>query len=74
MIRLGVDSWALQGSKNRRLSWKECRILQCLPDHFEPDMELKLKYLVIGNAVPPVLAKAIIRPVVEYEESLTNKI
>ena len=71
MQYIGKDSWALQGKKNRRLSWEECRILQCLPDHFNPDMDLRHKYLVIGNAVPPVFAESIIRPVVDYELSLS---
>jgi DNA (cytosine-5)-methyltransferase 1 len=73
MICIGEDSWELQGKKNRRLSWKECRILQCLPDNLDLDADLKHKYLVVGNAVPPVFAKAIIRPVVKYEETLLKK-
>jgi DNA (cytosine-5)-methyltransferase 1 len=68
MRRLGEDSWALQGKSNRRLSWKECRILQCLPDTLNPDIDLIHKYMVVGNAVPPVFAKALLRPVVEYEK------
>jgi site-specific DNA-cytosine methylase len=60
----------LQGKNNRRLSWKECRILQCLPDTLNPDIDLIHKYMVVGNAVPPVFAKALLRPVVEYEKKL----
>jgi hypothetical protein len=67
MIRLGEDSWALQGKSNRRLSWKECRILQCLPETLNPDIDLLHKYMVVGNAVPPVFAKVLLFPVVEYE-------
>jgi DNA (cytosine-5)-methyltransferase 1 len=68
MVRLGEDSWALQGEKNRRLSWKECRILQGLPDTLNPDCGLYAKYMVVGNAVPPVFAETLLRPVVEYEK------
>jgi DNA (cytosine-5)-methyltransferase 1 len=69
MRRLGEDSWALQGKSNRRLSWKECRILQCLPDSLNPDIDLIHKYMVVGNAVPPVFAKALLLPVIEYEKN-----
>lgn len=70
MIFVSKDNWALQGECNRRLSWKECLRLQCLPLHMQIDGTLEDKYKVIGNAVPPVFAKAIIKPIVEYEETL----
>jgi DNA (cytosine-5)-methyltransferase 1 len=70
MKRLGEDSWELQGKSNRRLSWKECRILQCLPATLNPDIDLIHKYMVVGNAVPPVFAKALLHPIVEYERKL----
>jgi len=70
MIRIGKDNWELQGRRNRRLSWKECRILQCLPESLEPDCDLKHKYMVIGNAVPPIFAKILLEPVMNYE--ITN--
>jgi DNA (cytosine-5)-methyltransferase 1 len=70
MVRIGEDSWVLQGKRNRRLSWKECRILQCLPSSLDPDIDLIHKYKIVGNAVPPVFAQALLRPIVEYEESL----
>jgi DNA (cytosine-5)-methyltransferase 1 len=69
MINIGKDKWALQGTVNRRLSWKECRILQCLPKKLNTDGNLASKYLVIGNAVPPVFAKALLRPIVKHEKS-----
>jgi DNA (cytosine-5)-methyltransferase 1 len=73
MIRLGQDSWALQGKKNRRLSWKECRVLQCLPERLNPDCDLKYKYMVIGNAVPPIFAKALLNSVMKYEKLIKVK-
>ena len=73
MVRLREDSWALQGKGNGRLSWKECRILQGLPAALNPGIDLTHKYLVVGNPVPPVFAKALLRPVVEYEKKLLEK-
>lgn len=70
MIFVSKDHWALQGDINRRLSWRECQRLQCLPPHMETDGTLEDKYKIIGNAVPPVFAKAIIEPIVRYEESV----
>jgi DNA (cytosine-5)-methyltransferase 1 len=70
MINIGKDKWALQGTKNRRLSWKECRILQCLPEKLDTKGNLASKYLVIGNAVPPVFAKVLLQPMIRYEKSL----
>ena len=69
MKKIGVDQWELCGDFNRRLSWKECAILQGLPDNIAPEGQLKDKYRVVGNAVPPVFAKAIIKPIVEFENS-----
>lgn len=60
MVFVSKDKWALQGTCNRRLSWQECRAIQCLPEQMDFDGTLSDKYKVIGNAVPPVFAKAII--------------
>jgi DNA (cytosine-5)-methyltransferase 1 len=68
MKRVGPDQWKRQGKLNRRLSWKECRVLQCLPETLEPEGSLGVKYRVIGNAVPPVFAKALLEPVVIFEQ------
>ncbi|QDK77155.1 DNA (cytosine-5-)-methyltransferase [Spirosoma sp. KCTC 42546] len=70
MVKVGKDNWALQGQINRRLSWKECAIIQGFPvDKLKFDAPLTQKYKVIGNAVPPNFGYAIVKPVVEYEES-----
>ena len=68
MVYVSKDNWALQGEYNRRLSWKECQLLQCLPPHMQTDGDLGDKYKVIGNAVPPVFAKAIIEPIIKHEQ------
>jgi DNA (cytosine-5)-methyltransferase 1 len=44
----------------RRLSWRECSVLQGFPADFEPAGTLREKYQQIGNAVPPVLAETVL--------------
>jgi DNA (cytosine-5)-methyltransferase 1 len=43
----------------RRLSWRECARLQTFPRDFEPAGSVESKFSQIGNAVPPLLGKAI---------------
>lgn len=49
----------------RRLSWRECATLQTFPLGFEPAGPLPRKFELIGNAVPPLLAEALLRPLVD---------
>jgi DNA (cytosine-5)-methyltransferase 1 len=67
MKKVGTDAWVLQGKKNRRLSWRECALIQGLPKKINPSGTLVQKYRVIGNAVPPAYGKALIKPVVAFE-------
>lgn len=64
------DTWELQGDINRRLSWRECALLQGLPKHIKPSGSLMDKYRVVGNAVPPKLAEELVKPIIDYEQSL----
>lgn len=64
MIFVKKDTWALQGTENRRLSWRECAIIQDLPTRMEPVGNLDQTYKVIGNAVPPAFGTALLEPVV----------
>src|SRR5882724_8853376 len=66
MKRISRDHWELQGTHNRRLSWRECALLQSFDDDFEPIGTLRAKYAQIGNAVPPLMAETIVRPVIQY--------
>ena len=59
MVYVSTDKWALQGTINRRLSWRECARIQGLPDHIEIDGNLSAKYRVVGNSVPPDLAQKV---------------
>lgn len=67
MVKLRKDTWALQGTINRRLSWRECAHLQSFGD-FEPSGNLKAKYAQIGNAVPPLMGELLVRPAVRFIE------
>ena len=73
MVFVAKDQWALQGDANRRLSWRECAAIQGLPYYLEPIGGLDHIYKVIGNAVPPAFGKALLEPVVAYEESLATQ-
>jgi DNA (cytosine-5)-methyltransferase 1 len=44
----------------RRLSWRECALIQTFPRDFEPVGNIESKFTQIGNAVPPDLAEIII--------------
>ena len=67
MKYMGTDAWALQGDKNRRLSWRECAAIQKLPKYIDPPGNLMQKHRVIGNAVPPVFGRTLIEPIVMFE-------
>ena len=56
----------------RRLSWRECAILQTFPSDFVPHGTVESKLWQIGNAVPPTLMEAIMRPLIT-EEALSPR-
>ncbi len=49
----------------RRLSWRECALLQTLRADFVPPGSLMRKYELVGNAVPPDLAEALLAPLID---------
>lgn len=59
-----IDSNLPTLSKPRRLSWKECALIQTFPDNFEPVGTVQEKFTQIGNAVPPQLAQAIVHAII----------
>lgn len=61
MRYIGPDKWELPKGRHRRLSYRECARLQTFPDWFEVTGSLRSKYAQIGNAVPPLLARQIVR-------------
>lgn len=54
----------------RRLSWRECAILQTFPEDFEPDGSVQAKHLQIGNAVPPLVMQTIVEGLVTESQLL----
>lgn len=71
MEKVGKDQWRLQGDVNRKLSYRECGLIQTFPEDFEFKGVLGNKYKMIGNAVPPLLAKHIADPIVTYLKNHT---
>lgn len=70
MVKVGKDHWKFVGdaSKYRRLSIRECARIQTFPDDFEFAGELGSQYKLIGNAVPPLLARRIAESIKSLEE------
>ena len=66
MYKVGKDEWVFQGDFNRKMSYLECAYIQTFPNDFKFVGNLGNKYKMIGNAVPPLLAKSISLPIVEF--------
>lgn len=58
MKHVGKDKWEFTEDikKYRRLSIRECARIQTFPDDYIFEGSLNSQYLLIGNAVPPLLA------------------
>ena len=69
MIFRGREKWFFQNDKKneyRRLSVRECARIQTFPDSFILDYkDIRNGYKMIGNAVPPRLAKQIAKTILE---------
>ncbi|HBT73046.1 MAG TPA: DNA (cytosine-5-)-methyltransferase, partial [Lysinibacillus sp.] len=80
MEKVGKNEWVFHG-KNRRLSIKEIKRIQTFPDWFEfsfgssfgksgkeisRNAQIDKVYKQIGNAVPVLLARAIIQPIADF--------
>lgn len=66
MIKLGKDEWVFQGEINRKMTYKETARIQTFPTDYQFIGNLGNKYKMIGNAVPPLLAKSIAEEIVNY--------
>ena len=73
MIYFGHENWEFQKEKMveyRRLSVRECARIQTFPDNFIFEYkDIKAAYKMIGNAVPPRLAKTL---AVSIQNALQN--
>lgn len=56
----------------RRLSWRECAVLQTFPKVFRPRGPLAEMHAQIGNAVPPLLMRHVVAGIVD-ESGLTDE-
>ncbi|MDM7545814.1 DNA (cytosine-5-)-methyltransferase [Lactococcus lactis] len=80
MEKVGYNKWVFHG-ENRRLSVKEIQRIQTFPDWFEfsygsplgksgkeisRNAQIDKVYKQIGNAVPVLLARAIIQPIADF--------
>ena len=54
----------LRLDRPRRLSWRECALLQGFPPNFEPRGNVQSKFTQIGNAVPPLLSRVVFEELV----------
>jgi DNA (cytosine-5)-methyltransferase 1 len=64
MVKLGADSWRFgEGGETRRLSYRECAVVQTFPAGMEFAGDLTSKHRQIGNAVPVRLAELAARAV-----------
>jgi len=56
--RLGLE-------QPRRLSWRECAVLQSFPRTFKPEGPAEAKFWQIGNAVPPLVMQRIVEAIAD---------
>lgn len=62
MVKVGKDKWVFakeEGKKPRRLSVRECARIQTFPDWYKFVGNTIDKYALIGDAVPPLLARRV---------------
>lgn len=62
-------SMLIHPTENRGLSLREAARLQSFPDDFIFEGPLSYQQQQVGNAVPPLLAKAIFKKIIEYGEN-----
>lgn len=68
VVNVRKSMW-VHPTKNRSLSVREAARLQTFPDHFRFFGTKDSQFQQVGNAVPPILAKAIAEKVVDYLEA-----
>lgn len=73
MKRVGKDKFKFTDSKKkyRRLSVRECARIQTFPDDFEFSGGLEMQYRLVGNAVPPLLARKIAESIKKLDRKIS---
>ncbi len=67
LAHIGMDGYMyIHPTENRTLSVREAARIQSFPDDFEFVGNQQDTYVQVGNAVPPILAKAVGKSVLEY--------
>ena len=71
IAHIGMDGYMyIHPTENRTLSVREAARIQSFPDDFEFVGNQQDTYVQVGNAVPPLLGKAIVQSVLEYLEKV----
>lgn len=74
IAHIGMDGYMyIHPTENRTLSVREAARLQSFPDEFEFVGNQQETYVQVGNAVPPLLGKAIGDSVMRYIETVSKK-
>jgi len=63
----GGAAEVLRGSTLRRMTARECARVQSFPDWYVFEGSQSDQYRIIGNAVPPLYAKALARAILDYD-------
>ncbi|MCR5106716.1 MAG: DNA cytosine methyltransferase [Lachnospiraceae bacterium] len=72
IAHIGMDGYMyIHPTENRTLSVREAARIQSFPDEFEFVGNQQETYVQVGNAVPPLLAKAMGESIKEYLESIS---
>ena len=66
-ITSGGAAEDLRGSRLRRMTARECARVQSFPDWYEFLGSQSDQYRIIGNAVPPLYAKALAKALIDYD-------
>lgn len=74
IAHIGMDGYMyIHPTENRTLSVREAARLQSFPDKFEFIGNQQETYVQVGNAVPPLLGKAIGNSIMDYLETINRK-